>query len=138
MKEKSKGNSEFSENDENRKTDDSPLVALAEIYTSRELLNLFVINKSKTRLKNIETNEVKDLEDEVGLLDLLNGGEESGIEEKFIDDLRQYFKFSKQIGFNPQTPYDYQFKVNENRLYNLSLFQKIQKNFKSTSEYNEF
>ena len=51
MKEKNKNSDKIVEDEQMGKADDMPLVALSEIYTSRERINLFVINKGKTKLK---------------------------------------------------------------------------------------
>lgn len=52
MEEKNKNGDKIFEDEQMENVDDIPLVALSEIYTSRESINLFVINKSKTKIKN--------------------------------------------------------------------------------------
>lgn len=138
MKEKTKNSDKLVEDEQTGKADDMPLVALSEIYTSRETINLFVINKSKTKLKNIESNEIKLLEDEVCLIDVLTGVQSSEIDEKMVDDLRQYFKLSKMIGFNPHQAYDFDNKRGKSKLYKISIFENIQKVSKTSSDYIEF
>lgn len=118
--------------------EDSPLVSLSEIYTSPDRLNLFIINDNHNRLKHIETKEVKLIEDEICLLDILKGTAKCGIDDFVIDDIRHYFKIKQQIGFNPQEKYDFQFKNDKFKLHNLSLFINIQQSSNKRSEYKCF
>ena len=123
---------------EEKKKGDAPIVSLADVYTSRDKLNLFIINKNKTRLKHILSNDIKDVENEVCLLDVLKGNIQSGIDNSIINDLREYFKINRQIGYNPTTMYDFQFKVDGNKLYKLSLFANIQKSNDASEDFRNF
>ena len=116
----------------------TPLFSLGEIYTTADKLNLFVINKNHTKLKHIESKSVKEFENEISLLDVLKGNVQSGIETSIINDLREYFKINRQIGYNPATMYDFQFKADENKLYKLSLFVNIQKSNNATEDFRNF
>ena len=123
---------------EEKKKGDAPIVSLADVYTSRDKLNLFIINKNKTRLKHILSNDIKDVENEVCLLDVLKGNIQSGIDNSIINDLREYFKINRQIGYNPTTMYDFQFKADGNKLYKLSLFANIQKSNDASEDFRNF
>ena len=122
----------------NNSGEEQPYLSLEEIYTSPGRVKLFVINKERTRLKDILTNDIKDLEDELCLLEILLGKISCGIDDKLIDDFRNTFKIRRQAGINPTNPYDFQFAKDRKNLYGLSLFKKLQQLETASSEYVDF
>lgn len=117
---------------------DAPLFSLSEIYTSPNYINLFIINNNKTHLKHVLSREIKPIENEIPLLFVLQGSIKTSIDESIIADLRNYFKITKQIGFNPNTEYDFIFKSNKNLLHELKMYQKIQKAHDVRNNLKEF
>jgi len=91
------------QNQENK----TPLVSLNQIFCSRQELHLFIVNNDGTKLKDIITEEVKQLESEEKLIDILLGRVNTAIDKEVLNDLRLFFKIRKQIGYNRNNQYDF-------------------------------
>ena len=120
------------------KTDNIPLVSLSRIWSPTDNLNLYVINNDGTKLIHVTTKEIKELETEVPLLDILKGSVQSSIDSEVLANIRRFFLIKKQIGFEKQPPYEFFNKNDEQKLYKLSMYQRIQEDYDNSKELTKF
>ena len=116
----------------------SPLVFLGQVFCSRKELRLFIINKEGDKLKDVVTEEIKQLENEVRFIDVLLGKEKISIEPEILSDLRQFFRIRKQIGYNRNQEYDFSPFADDGLLYHLSVFKNIQNKKDKRDELTKF
>ena len=114
------------------------LVSLKDVYTAKDSLNLYAINKERTKIKHVLTKEVKRLEGEVSLLSVLDGSIKTEIDEKVLADLRLYFKMVMQVGYSDGTRYDFFRKQDAGKLYKIILFEDIQRSHDSSNDFLDF
>jgi len=86
----------------------------------------------------VTTKEIKDLETEVPLLDILKGSVHSSIDSEVLANIRRFFLIKKQIGFEKQPLYDFFNKNDEQKLYKLSMYQRIQEDYDNSKELTKF
>lgn len=102
------------------------LIMLDQVYCSCNDFQLYLINAEETRLKHILSYEVKPIENEVKLIDILLGNVETDLDSTTINELRKFFKMRKQIGYNRENEFDYARNSDRNNLYPITTFKNIQ------------
>ena len=113
-------------------------IPLEFLYFSPQSAQLYISNTQRTKLKHILSGEIKPIEGEIILVDLLLGKTKTTVDESILAEMRSYFKLSRQIGFNPENEFDFLLGKNKKTIVYIKNLESLQSKINESLENINF